>query len=95
MVILSYIQNLTISEAIASTLGIVGVWYISIPKFRGQIFMLFAQLAWLSHSWFVKSPGLMLQSAILLVLNIKAIYCWYNKKIGVEKRDAVNDSVRE
>lgn len=83
-----FFDNMTYLEMSASTLVIVGVWYISVPKFRGQVIMLAAQILWILHSITVKSPGLFLQSIVLCLLNLKALHSWHTKKVGLERKDA-------
>lgn len=77
------ISNLTITESIASILVIISVWLISIPNFYGQILMLIAQAVWIAHSINTKQPGLIFQSVVLFAINIKAIYSWYVKGVGI------------
>lgn len=90
----SYLHNMTYPELGASILAIIGVWYISIPKFRGQVFMLAAQMLWIFHSLIKESPGLLVQSLVLFALNVKAIYSWYKKGIGLRTEDARDDNSR-
>lgn len=82
---MSYLQtllgNVTILEGIATALSIIAVWFISKPRYIGQQIMFVAQIFWLLHSLDKASPGLVIQSIVLLIFSVRALISWRKNKI--------------
>ena len=75
------LDNTTMLELLAMVTTIVAVWFISKPKYVGQVLMFIAQILWLAHSLDKAQPGLILQSVILLLFSIRALISWRKNKI--------------
>ncbi len=68
-------------QIFGTTLVIFGVYYITIPKIKGQYLMSFAQIVWFSYAMFANTPALAVQSIILFIFSLKAIKSWRKKNI--------------
>jgi hypothetical protein len=83
---MTYIQelwgNMALLEVMATVLTIVAVWFISKPRYIGQVIMLAAQIFWLAHSLNKASLGLIIQSVVLLLFSIRALISWRKNKIA-------------
>ena len=71
-----------IIQQIAVVFVFAGVWCISIPEIKGQWYMLFAQALWIIYSITTKQWPLAVQSIVLFMINIRAIYNLKLKHIG-------------
>lgn len=67
---------------LATTLVLLGVYFISRPKRRGQYIMVGADLCWLGYSVYTKQWALTLQSIVLIKFAMDGIKNW--KKEGIE-----------
>lgn len=66
----------------ASALVLLAVYYISKPKLRGQYFIVIADVTWFIYSLSTKQYALALQSMVLLIIGMTAIYNWRKKNIS-------------
>ena len=86
--IVSFYSQATFLSIAAMVLVIVGVGMISVPLFVGQFVMFVAQSLWLVHSIKTHQPALMMQTVVLLIINLKAIQNWHRKGVGYAKVDS-------
>lgn len=66
---------------LATSLVLLGVYYISKPKLRGQYIMLAADLIWLLYSILTHQWPLALQSIVLFTISVFAVKNWKKAKI--------------
>lgn len=66
---------------LATTLVLLGVYFVSKPKLRGQYLIVGADCTWLVYSLGVGQWALALQSIVLLCIGISAIRNWTKKGI--------------
>ena len=67
---------------LATALVLIGVYYISRPKLRGQYIMLAADGVWLTYALLTEQYALAIQSVILFSISLSAIPNW--KKEGIK-----------
>lgn len=67
---------------LATALVLLGVYFISKPKIRGQWIMLLANIVWLTYAGLTGQWGLITQSVVLFYLASSSIINW--KKKGIE-----------
>jgi len=60
---------------------LLGVYFISKPKLRGQYIIVGADVTWLTYSILTKQYALAIQSVVLLVIGLSAIRNWRKKGI--------------
>lgn len=65
----------------ATALVLLGVYYVSKPKLRGQYMLLGADASWLTYALLTKQYALATQSIILFVISFTAISNWKDKGI--------------
>ncbi len=70
-------------EIIAFTAVVSGVYLISKPRIEGHYIMIVAQILWLTLALTSNLSYLAFQSLTLLVLEVRAIYNWKQKNIGI------------
>ena len=75
--------NISALSYLATTLVLLGVYYITRPKTRGQYIMVGADCVWLIYSILTKQWALTVQSIILLKLNIDGVINFTKKGIEV------------
>jgi len=74
---------LIIIEALAMIIVIIGVILIAIPKIEGQYCMFVAQILWIVFGIFNEHYFFLIQSFVLLCINIFAIINWRKKRVGI------------
>lgn len=67
---------------LATTLVLIGVYYISKPKLRGQYIMLLADAIWFSYALLTMQYALAVQSLVLFAISCTAVVNW--KKAGIK-----------
>jgi len=70
-------------EISATLIVIIGVYLIAKPSIRGHYLMLAAQGLWFTLALHSNLPYLATQSIVLALLEVRAIYNWKVKKIGI------------
>lgn len=66
---------------LATILVLFGVYYISIPRLRGQYVMIMADLLWLFYSIMTKQWALTVQSLVLISFSLNGIKNWSREGI--------------
>jgi hypothetical protein len=72
---------ITFLSYLATCLVLLGVYFISKPRLRGQYLIVCADSAWLIYACLTKQYALAIQSVILLTIGLSAIRNWRKSNI--------------
>jgi len=69
-------------ELVSSILSIIGVLILSIPKRLGLWVLLVAQVLWTIFGYLKGQQYFLIQSIIMIGINVMSIYNWKRKNVG-------------